>query len=135
MRNHFLLGAALGAISALAFLELGHVVAPTPTEALAAPGKERGGLVATFGVGGILTRDGELWQYRPDRGKWVTLDESFGLEGQATKLVPLPVPASDVKMMETFGFIVTHDDECWLYDLDRHEWKNVGAPPFHGQGR
>lgn len=101
----------------------------------AAPGPDRGGLVATYGVGGVLTRDGELWQYRPDRSRWLTLDESFGLEGKPTKLVPLPVAAADVKLMETFGFLVTRKDECWLYDLDKNEWSNIGAPPFHDQGR
>jgi hypothetical protein len=98
-------------------------------------GPERGGLVATYGVGGVLTRDGELWQYRPDRSRWLTLDESFGLEGKPTKLVPLPVAAADVKLMETFGFLVTRKDECWLYDLDKNAWSNIGAPPFKGQGR
>lgn len=95
------------------------------------PGPDRGGLVSTYGVGGVLTRDGELWQYRPDRGKWITLDESFGLEGKRTKLVPLPVAADQVKLMETFGFLITRDDQCWLYDLDRNEWSRIGAPPFH----
>jgi hypothetical protein len=37
--------------------------------------------------------------------------------------------------METFGFLVTTSDECWLYDLDQHVWKKIDAPPFHGQGR
>lgn len=98
-------------------------------------GPDRGGLVATYGVGGVLTRDGELWQYRPDRSRWLTLDESFGLEGKPTRLVPLPVAAAEVKLMETFGFLVTRKDECWLYDLDKNAWSNIGAPPFQGQGR
>lgn len=138
MRGRFWAGVGLGALLVL-FAILG-VWALNP-EAMAArppapaPAADPGGLVTTFGVGGVLTRDGELWQYRPDRDKWVTLDESFALEGTKTKLVPLPVPVDQVKKMETFGFIITRSDECWLYDLDRQEWKSIGAPPFHGQGR
>ena len=137
MTQRFWPGAALGAALALAAMAGGYWLAPSPLAARAIPpkGGDRGGLVATFGVGGILTRDGELWQYRPDRDKWITLDESFGLEGQATKVIPLPVPAEEIKFMETFGFLVTWSDECWLYDLDRQEWKKIGAPPFHGQPR
>ena len=134
MKNRFWPGVALGALLALVFVSAGHNLTPGAFAAKtpgASPGAGRGGLVACFGVGGVLTRDGDLWQYRPDREKWVPLDESFALEGQTTKLTPLPVTADQVKLMETFGFLVTYSDECWLYDLDRHEWKNVGAPPFH----
>lgn len=120
-----------GAARALDFL----VPAAAARGEQSAAGPDRGGLVATYGVGGVLTRDGELWQYRPDRSRWLTLDESFGLEGKPTKLVPLPVAAADVKLMETFGFLVTRKDECWLYDLDKNAWNNIGAPPFHDQGR
>jgi hypothetical protein len=59
----------------------------------------------------------------------VTLDESFALEGQATTVVPLPVPVSRVRHMETFGFLVTQDDQCWLYNIDEHRWESVGTPP------
>ncbi len=89
------------------------------------------GVVATFGVGGVMTWEGELWQYRPDKEKWVTLDESFALEGQATKAVPLPVAAEDIRHMETFGFLVDRDDNCWLYNIDEQRWESVGKPPFH----
>jgi hypothetical protein len=138
MKDRFWLGLGLGALlmvgGAMAFRGLGpqSAAAKSPSTSGAS---DRGGLVASFGVGGVLTRDGELWQYRPDRDKWVTLDESFGLEGTTTKLIPLPVPADQVKMMETFGFLITQSDECWLYDLDKNEWKNIGAPPFHDLGR
>lgn len=138
MFRRFWPGVALGAVMTLAALLGGRWLAPTPLNARTpAPGKgaDRGGLVATFGVGGVLTRDGDLWQYRPDREKWVTLDESFGLEGQSTHVVPLPVPPDQIKLMETFGFLVTYNDECWLYDLDKQTWRSIGAPPFHGQGR
>lgn len=145
MRMNFGLGLLLGAALTLGGVAMGRRLPEPPgpgpldllippagaakpaTSATAAPG----GLLASFGVGGVLTRDGELWQYRPDRGKWITLDESFGLEGKRTKLIPLPVAADQIKQMETFGFLITRDDQCWLYDLDRNEWTRIGAPPFH----
>ena len=102
MINRFWPGVVLGAILSLSAMVGGRLLAPTPSDAKSPPaGKgDRGGLVASFGVGGVVTRDGELWQYRPDREKWVTLDESFALEGEARKFVPLPVPAEEIKMME-----------------------------------
>jgi hypothetical protein len=135
MKVRFWLGLGLGALAVAGYFVIREPAAVSARSSQTAKGADRGGLVASFGVGGILTKDGELWQYRPDREKWVTLDESFGLEGTTTKLIPLPVPADQVKLMETFGFIVTWSDECWLYDLETHEWKNIGAPPFHGQGQ
>ena len=92
---------------------------------------ETPGVVATFGVGGVMTWEGELWQYRPDKKAWVTLDESFALEGQATKAVPLPVKPENIRHMETFGFLVDRDDTCWLYNIDEQRWESVGQPPFH----
>lgn len=86
-------------------------------------------IVGTFGVGGVLLRDGRLWQYRPDKKKWVSLDESFALEGQATNTAPLPVPVSQIRFMETFGFLVTQEDRCWLYDIEQHRWQTIGRPP------
>ena len=135
MKKGFWLGLLLGAASALVLVSGPQWDGPTAQAAQPPVGPDRGGVVATFGVGGVLTRDGDLWQYRPDKSRWLTLDESFASEGTSTKLVPLPVPADQIKSMETFGFIVTYSDECWLYDLDQHVWKNIGAPPFQGQGR
>ena len=89
----------------------------------------QGGLVGTFGVGGVLTREGKLWQYRPAKGKWLSLDESFALEGQGTSAVPLPVPVKDIRFMETFGFLVTQSDACWLYNVEKHHWEDIGSPP------
>jgi len=86
-------------------------------------------IVGTFGVGGVLLRDGSLWQFRPDKKKWVSLDESFALEGQGTNTVPLPVDVSRIRFMETFGFLVTHEDQCWLYEIENHRWQRVGRPP------
>ena len=89
-----------------------------------------GSIVGTFGVGGVLNRDGRMWQYRPDKKKWVSLDESFALEGQATSTSPLPVPVSQIRFMETFGFLVANADQCWLYDIEKHRWESVGHPPI-----
>jgi hypothetical protein len=133
MFKRFWPGVLLGAVLTLAAMAGGRWLAP-PLDAKSPapkPGTDRGGLVASFGVGGVLTRDGELWQYRPDRKKWVTLDQSFALEGEPRKFIPLPVPAEDIKMMETFGFIVTVTDECWLYDLEQNAWTMIGTPPYH----
>ncbi len=98
-------------------------------------GSDKPGLVGTFGVGGVMTWEGDLWQYRPDKKSWVTLDESFALEGQPTKVVPLPVKPAEIRNMETFGFLVTRNDECWLYDIDQQRWEDIGKPPFHARGR
>jgi hypothetical protein len=89
----------------------------------------KGRIAGTFGVGGVTLRDGSLWQYRPDKEKWMPLDESFALEGQGTTIFPLPVRVNQVRHMETFGFLVTEDDQCWLYNIDEHRWESVGTPP------
>lgn len=86
-------------------------------------------LVGTFGVGGVVTADGQFWQYRPDKDKWLSLDESFSLEGQGTSIEPLPLPMTEIRYLETFGFLIDMSDECWLYDLEKRVWRNVGAPP------
>ena len=86
-------------------------------------------LVTTFGVGGVVTEDGELWQYRPDKKQWLTLDESFALEGQGTNVTPLPIPVSQIQAFETFGFMVDRQGNCWLYDLENRVWKDIGSPP------
>jgi hypothetical protein len=88
-----------------------------------------GGIVATYGVGGVLAKDGTLWQYRPDKGRWLSLDESFALEGQASKVVPLPVSPKEIRFMETFGFLVTRTDECWLYNVDQQKWDLLESIP------
>lgn len=89
----------------------------------------QGAIVSTFGVGGVVLENGELWQYRPDKKNWITLDESFALEGQGTSVYPLPVAVSDILYMETFGFLVTRSGDCWLYNIDEHRWESVGGPP------
>jgi hypothetical protein len=88
-----------------------------------------GDIVLVYGVGGVLTRDGVLWQFRPDTGAWVTVDEAFKKEGRATHVLPLPVPVAEVADMESFGFIVTRSGNCWLYDLEKDRWRDAGPPP------
>ena len=99
-----------------------------PAAGIVDPGA-KGSLIGTFGVGGVVTREGQLWQYRPDKGRWMSLDESFALEGQATTVIPLPVPVDQIRFMETFGFLVSQDDACWLYNVEQHRWEEVGKPP------
>jgi hypothetical protein len=65
----------------------------------------------------------------------MTLDESFALEGQATKVVPLPVSPENIRRMETFGFLVTKSDDCWLYNIEQQRWEPIGKPPFHTRTR
>ena len=85
-------------------------------------------IVATYGVGGVLKSDGKLYQWRPERRQWVSLDESFKLDGEKRNVLPLPVSASEVARMEGFGFIVTRSGQCWLYNLDSNRWENIGRP-------
>ena len=86
-------------------------------------------LVATYGVGGVVTAGGDLWQYRPDKKRWLKLDESFALEGQASQVAPLPLPPANIRIFETFGFFVDTEDNCWLYDIENKKWEEIGAPP------
>jgi hypothetical protein len=99
--------------------------AETPAQAQAAAGSA---VVATYGVGGVLKSNGSLYQWRPEKKTWVTIDESFRLDGETRKVLPLPVAAADVARMEGFGFIVTKSGSCWLYNLDTNRWENIGRP-------
>ena len=98
---------------------------PAAVEAAPSTGSS---IVATYGVGGVLKSDGKLWQWRPERKQWVTIDESFRLDGETRKVLPLPVVASEVARMEGFGFLVTRGGNCWLYNLDSNVWENIGRP-------
>ena len=95
-----------------------------PAEAAAAAPS----IVATYGVGGVLKSDGNQYQWRPERKQWVTIDESFPLDGETRKILPLPVVATEVIRMEGFGFLVTRGGACWLYNLDSNRWENIGRP-------
>ena len=93
--------------------------------ALASP---KGSIVLVWGVGGVLTDDGTLWQFRPESRRWVTVDQSFALDGERRKVLPLPVSAGEIADMRGFGFIVTKGGSAWLYNLDSDAWENIGAP-------
>jgi len=99
-----------------------------PQAPSASPVNPEYNLVATFGVGGVVTNTGDLWQYRPDKQKWIKLDESFALEGQATSIQPLPIEPAAIRIFETFGFLIDLNDECWLYDIESRVWQNIGQP-------
>lgn len=81
-----------------------------------------------FSVGGVLTGDGVLWQYRPDLKKWMTIDEAFQDQGRETHVLPLPVAADSIAEMSTFGFLRTRKDRLWLYDIERDRWLELPRP-------
>jgi hypothetical protein len=85
-------------------------------------------VLVAWGVGGVLTSDGTLWQYRPEKSRWVTIDESFRMDGEQRRILPLPVPAREVQLMQGFGFLVTRSGVAWLYDLDANRWRSLGTP-------
>ena len=87
-----------------------------------------GNILMAWGVGGVLTDDGNLWQYRPESRKWVTVDQSFSLDGERRKVLPLPVAAQDIAHMQGFGFLITKAGVCWIYNLDENRWERIGAP-------
>ena len=118
---------ALAGLALVAALTLsGGAGADRPAPAAAAAAGPS--IVATYGVGGVLKSDGKLYQWRPERKQWVTIDESFRLDGETRKVLPLPVVVTEVVRMEGFGFIVTRGGTCWLYDLDTNRWENIGRP-------
>lgn len=94
----------------------------------AARSKQDANIVGVYGVGGILTANGNLWQYMPDEKRWMTIDEAFKRDGRETKVLPLPVAPKDIRFMESWGFLVTHDGKVWHYDLESSAWHNVGTP-------
>jgi hypothetical protein len=96
---------------------------------VAATSPSSASIVATYGVGGVLKTDGNLYQWRPERHQWVTIDESFKIDGESNRnVLPLPVAPSEVVRMEGFGFLVTRSGACWLYNLDSNKWENIGRP-------
>ena len=128
MRAHRRAGALAAAILAVLAFGAWQAVG-TDTTALAQSGPTAGEIQLVYGVGGVLTIDGTLWQYRPDKSAWLTVDQAFAEEGRTTHVLPLPVPASQSARMESFGFIVTESGNCWLYDLEQDRWREIGPPP------
>jgi hypothetical protein len=88
----------------------------------------RRAITGVFGVGGVLTADGALWQYRPEKQDWVTIDQAFKEDSKDTKILPLPVAGQEIAYLESFGFLVTRSGDCWLYDLENNRWENIGRP-------
>lgn len=117
---------------ALAILAAAMVLALVTLHGGAARAAERpvpaGNILIAWGVGGVLTDDGTLWQYRPESRKWVTVDQSFTLDGERRKVLPLPVAPQDIAQMQGFGFLVTKSGNCWIYNLDENRWEKIGAP-------
>lgn len=87
-----------------------------------------GDILHIYGVGGALTRDGTLWQYRPEKKEWLTIDEAFQQQGKETRVLPLPVRPDEIREMVTWGFLLTTAGDCWLYDIDRNRWEKLAAP-------
>jgi hypothetical protein len=86
------------------------------------------GVLRAFAVGGILTTDGKLWQYMPDKKRWLSIDEAFQAQGKETRILPLPVKAEEIADLSTWGFLVTVSGTCWLYDLAQNKWVELPAP-------
>ena len=38
-------------------------------------------IVGVYGVGGVISDDGILWQYMPEERRWMTIDEAFDAGG------------------------------------------------------
>jgi hypothetical protein len=87
-----------------------------------------GKILRLINVGSVLTADGKIWNFRPDRDRWETVDESFAGQGKTTHILPLPVPAASIREMVTFGFLLTEAGDCWLYDMDRNKWEKLTPP-------
>jgi hypothetical protein len=104
--------------------------APAPSAALAAtpPGTPAAGVVRICSQGTVLTADGQIWFYRPDQDRWLTMDQAFKEEGRDTHIVPLPVPVAAVKEMESFGFILTQGGEIWFYEISTDKWRKLPTP-------
>jgi hypothetical protein len=87
-----------------------------------------GQAVLAFNIGGVLSRDGTLWVFRPDLDRWLTVDEAFREEGRETHILPLPVPVSEIADMETYGFILTRGGDIWFYEIEGDRWRKLQPP-------
>lgn len=120
-------GIALGLGLALAFVPGGSPLPPAAHAATPA-GSAGAGVVLICSQGTVLTADGQIWFYRPDQDRWLTMDQAFKSEGRETHIVPLPVPVADIKEMESFGFILTRGGEIWFYEISTDRWRKLPHP-------
>jgi hypothetical protein len=85
-------------------------------------------IIGVYGVGGVISESGTLWQYQPKEKRWMTIDEAFKSTQKDTRILPLPVPADQIRFMESWGFLVTKGGRVWQYDLEENRWVNIGTP-------
>jgi hypothetical protein len=85
-------------------------------------------VLRAFAVGGVLTADGTLWQYLPDKKMWLTIDDAFRAQGKQTRILPLPVKVSEIADLSTWGFLVSVTGTCWLYDIQANRWVELPSP-------
>ena len=85
-------------------------------------------ILGVYGVGGVISESGTLWQYQPKQKRWMTIDEAFKSDNKETQILPLPVPVAQIRFMESWGFLVTKTGQVWHYDLESNRWVNVGTP-------
>jgi hypothetical protein len=95
---------------------------------LAQTGMAAPGIVRICSQGSVLAADGQVWVYRPDQDRWMTIDQAFREEGRETHIVPLPVPVSQIKEMESFGFLLTQGGEVWFYEISSDKWRKLPHP-------
>jgi len=115
------------ATAAMTFLLL-TAAALAPTAVWSQQEAPEGEIVRLISVGSVLTADGTIWAYRPDKERWMTIDESFRDEGRRTSILPLPVSPDEISEMITFGFILTDEGVCWLYDIEKNRWIRLPDP-------
>ncbi len=121
-RVQFVPAAVLAAAVLMAIMALSPSTAGAQQQA---PEEE---IVRLISVGSVLTADGTIWAYRPDKERWMTIDESFREEGRRTSILPLPVSPDEISEMVTFGFILTDEGVCWLYDIEKNRWIRLPNP-------
>ena len=85
-------------------------------------------ILGVYGVGGVISESGTLWQYHPKEKRWMTIDEAFKSNDKETHILPLPVPVAQIRFMESWGFLVTKTGQVWHYDIEANRWVDVGTP-------
>ena len=90
---------------------------------------EAGPILRLIAVGQVLTTDGRILNYNPETRQWQDIDEAFRVQDKETHILPLPVPAGSIREMVTFGFLLTDEGVCWLYNLETDRWEKVPPPP------